>query len=291
MPNLINLPDINLRGINLDKTNYFFKLVLLLRGIFLILIFKATSGKMFCFFINILFGANGKIKFKGNLYFKETEFGTCYFPNKRITRIVGSHDAHFLELFNTYCLDKISFKKGDRVIDCGANVGELYFAFLFKNLDIEYIGFEPDEEVFQCLKKNINDIKHDLRNTALSHLDGKQAFYKDTEGANSSLSQFDISAKANNIISQKLDSLNFKDIKLLKLEAEGFEPEVLEGAKNTLKHINFISVDYGNERGVDQESTKVEVTEFLYNHNFKLVGDSKYRKIGLFQNKKFSNKQ
>ena len=69
------------------------------------------------------------------------------------------------------------------------------------------------------------------------------------------------------------------------MDAEGYEPEVLLGATNTLNKIKFISVDYGNERGVEEKSTIVEVTNFLYNHGFKLVADSRERKIGLFENK------
>ena len=84
-----------------------------------------------------------------------------------------------------------------------------------------------------------------------------------------------------------MDSFNFQNIKLLKLEAEGYEPEVLMGSLKTLKNIQYISVDYGNERGVEQESTKVEVTNYLFNNNFELVADSKNRKIGLFQNRSF----
>ena len=49
--------------------------------------------------------------------------------------------------------------------------------------------------------------------------------------------------------------LNDKKIKLFKVEAEGAEPEVLNGAINTLKNIEFISADLGFERGVDQDTT------------------------------------
>ena len=34
-------------------------------------------------------------------------------------------------LFKSYCLDKIDFKKDDIVVDCGANVGELFFSFYY----------------------------------------------------------------------------------------------------------------------------------------------------------------
>lgn len=82
-----------------------------------------------------------------------------------------------------------------------------------------------------------------------------------------------------------LDSLNLEKIKLFKIDAEGYEPEVLQGAINSFPQIEYISVDYGNERGVENKSTVVEVTNFLYNSGFKLIAEGAVRKVGLFQNK------
>ena len=42
---------------------------------------------------------------------------------------------------------------------------------------------------------------------------------------------------------------NIKRIKFFKIEAEGAEPEVLEGSKNSLKIIDYIGVDGSHERG------------------------------------------
>ena len=49
--------------------------------------------------------------------------------------------------------------------------------------------------------------------------------------------------------------------------------------------LTFVSVDYGNEKGIDEESTMVEVLNFLYENNFELIADSQYRKVGLFKNR------
>ena len=50
-----------------------------------------------------------------------------------------------------------------------------------------------------------------------------------------------------------LDSFNIKNVKLLKIDAEGYEPEVLKGSLDTFNEIEYISVDYGNERGKEEE--------------------------------------
>ena len=70
------------------------------------------------------------------------------------------------------------------------------------------------------------------------------------------------------------------------MEAEGHEEEVLKGALNSLQHIEYISVDYGPEKGTDQESTISQVVKVLYDNNFELVNSSRHRQIGLFKNQK-----
>ena len=62
-----------------------------------------------------------------------------------------------------------------------------------------------------------------------------------------------------------------KKIKLLKLEAEGAEIEVILGAKNILKNIEYISADLGYERGKLEKSTLIPVTNFLLKNNYELV--------------------
>ena len=80
-----------------------------------------------------------------------------------------------------------------------------------------------------------------------------------------------------------MDSFNIKGVKLLKIEAEGAELEVLEGAKETLKYTEYVTVDYGPERGISKLSTSAEIVNFLYENNFKLIKVSKFRQVGLFK--------
>ena len=77
-----------------------------------------------------------------------------------------------------------------------------------------------------------------------------------------------------------------KNIKLFKVEAEGFEPEVIEGAVETLKRTEYLCVDFGSERGVEQENTVIEVNNILLKNNFALIEFSYYRYIGLYKNTK-----
>ena len=61
-----------------------------------------------------------------------------------------------------------------------------------------------------------------------------------------------------------------KPIKLMKLEAEGFEPEILQGGLSILDHVEYIAADLGWERGQDQECTIPQVVNLLLAHQFRL---------------------
>ena len=76
-----------------------------------------------------------------------------------------------------------------------------------------------------------------------------------------------------NIKTIKLDEVlsNYKKVKLVKIESEGAEPEILLGGIKNFKKVEFISIDVGFERGIDQSSTLVECTNFLLRNNFSLI--------------------
>ena len=59
---------------------------------------------------------------------------------------------------------------------------------------------------------------------------------------------------------------DLKEIKLLKLEAEGAEPEILQGATEFYQS-EICSADVGAERGLKYETTILETIKFLENNN------------------------
>ena len=67
---MINLPPFLIRDINLEKISFLKKIYLIVFGKFLSLIINKTTGKVFCYFINIFFKSDGKLFFKENKYFK-----------------------------------------------------------------------------------------------------------------------------------------------------------------------------------------------------------------------------
>ena len=129
----------------------------------------------------------------------------------------------------------------------------------------------------------MKDEKAILRSDALSNKSGMTKFYNSTRGADSSL-EYSGEKSYTEVKTIKLDDLEITNIKLLKIDAEGHELEVLQGALKTLSQITYIAVDFGPEKGEQDERTLPEVSNFLYENNFKMVKANNLRDIGLFLN-------
>jgi hypothetical protein len=118
-------------------------------------------------------------------------------------------------------------------------------------------------------------------------------FYNKNENGDSSLFQPDKKSKSIKLFTTTLDdalpSLKVESVALLKLEAEGAEPEILLGAKNTLSKTWFVTADLGPERGLEQARTFDKVNELLVSNNFELIGRNPGgRECFLYRNNKFS---
>ena len=285
LPYIVNLPPFMYTGVNIKSYNVLQKIAFFIKGKILSLIINKTSGEIFCFFINLFYNKDGKIYYKNNFYIKNLKDGNkVHYINKRILRVVINHELHFNKLIETYCIEDLNLENNDVVIDCGANNGEINIALKLKNINVNYFGFEPDPQTFQSLKLNNSEITNNLFNLGLSDKDEDSKFYLDDYGGNSSLINFG-SKQSITIKTKRLDSFDFgNSIKLLKIDAEGFEPEVLNGSIGIIEKIKYIAVDFGAERGEEEKLTVVDVNKFLYENNFSLVGFSEHRLVGLYLN-------
>ncbi len=251
---------------------------------------RKSRGRVFCLLFNLRAFTRGvdtrmrydprERKFRAVSPKYELSFhheGQAYYACKRgiirRTQILG--DSYFLPL--------ITFEPGDLVVDCGANVGELKFYFTENDLPIEYIRIEPSPLEYECLKENVAPSQ--ALNIGLWDSDGELDFFVSSQMADSSFIEPPTYEKIIKVQTKRLDGLLAnRKIKLLKLEAEGAEPEALYGCKNILNQIEYISADVGFERGVDQTSTLAAVTNYLLSNGFELVDVQQGRLTALFRN-------
>ena len=186
-------------------------------------------------------------------------------------------------LAESYFLSSLDFKKGDVFLDCGANIGDIKLWFDIKSIDIEYIGFEPAPREFRCLKENVAPSV--VHNVGLWNESGNMDFYVFSPKGDSSLIE---PARYDHVVSVKtkrLEEFITSRVKCLKLEAEGAEPEILEGIGDKLGMIEYIVVNVDFERGVAKESTRVPVMNYLTNNGFEFVEERGGGIFVLFKNR------
>lgn len=281
-PEIIKVPAFMTKFVNVDEMSFLSKLKLILKGKLTAFIFKKASNNFICKYLNLFFKFNGKLVYEENKFVKINQNSKLYYPNLRITRVLLD-EKYFLEhLYDSYLLNNIDFNDQDLVIDCGANVGELFLSIKSDNPNIQYIGFEPDDQVFECLQLNTNSKSS---NICLSNESGEKNFFIDSLGANSSVYESEPGMDSMVVKVEKLENLYpDTEIKLLKIDAEGSELEVLEGSKKIFNNIDYISVDCGAEKGVNQDTTFVDVNNYLISNNFSLIGINQNRLICLYRN-------
>lgn len=223
-----------------------------------------------------------------NLYIAEENGIRRYFRSKALGYdfYVRGMDTRIQALAEGYFLERIPISDGDLVVDCGANIGDFLLYFNKKNIKIRYIGYEPSPDEFTALRKN-TDFRHGVYNKGLWNQNSSLLFYVSSDGGDSSFIEPPSYTEKLDIPIVRLDSEVREPIKLLKLEAEGAEPEVLEGCGDLLNRIEYITADLGPERGVSKESTLVPVINFLLARNFELLEVGHSRIVALFRNRDF----
>lgn len=154
-------------------------------------------------------------------------------------------------LLEAYCIPPELVRQDDLVIDCGANHGEI--GLWAEGVGAQYIGFEPDPIAYVALSANVSTGSAD--NRALSDFRGSAPIYLATASADSTLLRPLMGKDARPLetincipFSDYAESNKIKHVRLLKVEAEGSEPEVLRGAFDALGIVDFVALDAGPER-------------------------------------------
>jgi FkbM family methyltransferase len=177
-------------------------------------------------------------------------------------------------IFDSYCLKNIVFSEDDVVIDCGANSGDLMIKLKeFIKLS-NYIGIEPNPSDFEILKLNVSN-ESKLINKGLGNSNQSLPFYVCTEDGDSSFIEPKKYSQICDISVLRLDNLmqqlNLNKVKLIKIEAEGYEPEILEGLGSSIDKCQYIAIDGGYERGKNCEQTFTKLTNHLLNNGFEII--------------------
>jgi len=242
-----------------------------------------------CFFINfknIIRLKKHRVSIYRNLFKITDNENTIYIARiNRHNRYKKGIVAGIDMLADQYSLNTINIEDNGLLIECGANVGEL--AIWAKKNSLSYIGFEPEKNEFDCVRLNAQTNSLVYRK-ALWDKNEKLTIYSLPNSGDSSAFDMGESTEQFEIDAVRLDNIvslsGYTGTIILKIEAEGAEPEVLKGSKDILSQIDYVTIDCGPERGINQEYTFVEVNNIMVESGFKLLNLKFDRVISIYCN-------
>jgi len=160
-------------------------------------------------------------------------------------------------------------KRDAYIIDCGANIGMSIIRLKMIAPDAIIDAFEPDEQNFALLKKNIGSFN--FSNVALH----KAAVWKEktmlsfnAEGSMSSRidEKVGIEKKVMQVEAVRLKDYLVKPVDFLKIDIEGAEYKVLQDISDGLQVVKTMFVEYHG--GFNQNNELLEIFEIINNAGF-----------------------
>ena len=172
-------------------------------------------------------------------------------------------------------------EEGTTIIDVGTNIGETLLNFALLNKRGVNIGFEPVPFLFERAKENIRLNRAEnivLLNLALSN-DNSTLFFNYVNNNNSGgiflTSETTMESASSRVQSIRLDDYvacnNTKNISLIKIDVEGFEMKVLQGAIQTIKkHKPTLFLELDNNLLRKQQSNARELIDFIKSFDYEI---------------------
>jgi FkbM family methyltransferase len=180
---------------------------------------------------NLMIGRNGY-----RLWFHQSNIAVSMY-------MLGEHYYAWEENFIQSLL-----REGDTFVDIGANIGNLTIAGKLKVKNGKVVAFEAHPRTFSHLYSNIslNEMNIDLRNVAIGEKSGTLLFSDlhadDCNG---------ISTTGSGIVVpvQRLDTAlrGLGDIRLLKIDIEGYELMALRAASEILARTKYVYFELGEQ--------------------------------------------
>ncbi len=208
---------------------------------------------------------------------------------------INSKEFHILknEIFGNECYKTNIKKKEPYIIDVGSHIGlsVIYFKNIYPKSRI--LAFEPNSYTRELLKENIfiNNLKNiTILPYAIDSSEGRRIFYIDTSEnkwqstagflENSWNKQYNNNSSIE-VETKKLSEFLNEQVDLLKIDIEGIETQVLTEAKDLLKNVLNIVVEY---HPIKKENLK-KILSILQDSGYKISIFKDGREIKQVSNK------
>lgn len=186
------------------------------------------------------------------------------------------HPVHgrVAQLFDIIRVSELCSGKRRTAIDVGAHIG-IWSTELSKRFEIVH-AFEPVRENFDCLLENVARLPVIVHpGVALGAYKGQCSMALPSNG-NSGM--WGVSTATGSTVVHTLDSYQFSDVDLIKIDVEGYEGCVVVGAKETIKAALPVIVFEDNGLGVKRYGAewidpKQVLTELGYKKRLRIKKD------------------
>jgi len=166
-------------------------------------------------------------------YFPDIE---THFPEMLGKNIKKGGPAEYQQPVRLLSLQHVKNKR--TALDIGANVG-LWSRDLTKHFD-QVIAFEPVAMFRECLERNVTASNIKVETVALGDSEGQVRMII-TEG-NTGHTHVDPASNGGDTRIIRLDSLILQNVDYIKIDCEGFEYRVLQGAQQTIQRCRPVVV-------------------------------------------------
>lgn len=243
----------------------------------LVYILKNKSQNRFTLFVGylkIIFGAYFYHKIQQHFYRQQPDFFSIVLMGLKIKFF---NHAALLHLFEEIFICEIylfeTLTGNPSIVDCGSNIGLSVLYFKKKFPESTVLAFEPDENNFHLLEKNVTDNQLNgvtLKKIALTtHKSEKRFFTTDckTGSLNNSLIQSSIHTASITIKTERLSQFIFEKVDWLKIDTEGAEGDIIQDICFTdkIKFIDQLFIEYHKQCALSLS----DLEELLARYNFK----------------------
>ena len=175
-----------------------------------------------------------------------------------------------LKSFLKYC--ESQNKKFKRVLDIGAWCGTWSIAMEKYIMAID--TFEPNKTHFACLEKNVARYSDRIKanRIAIGDKNGLISLTNETATQNTRIKN-----EEGEIPMHTVDYFNYSDVEFIKIDVEGYEMRVLEGAHKTLtfndenqSNVQYIMIELNNNTK-KYGSSNLEIETYIKSLGFKIL--------------------
>jgi FkbM family methyltransferase len=203
--------------------------------------------------------------------------GGLLFPERQIAYDFALHKNYEHHLIN-WALTMMDPTK--TFVDIGAHVGT--WTLKFASACERVHSFEATPRTFNYLCGNIAlnglDEKVFPHHVALGDVEGIMPLYKESDagGGNSCLRLLGRTATWN-VQMRTLDSFNLQNVGMIKIDVEGYEKQVLQGAQDTLRRCGYPKIFFESwiecreENGVPSKSLRGELFAYIESTGYTVV--------------------